>query len=368
MSNRWFYEIDGQVVGPVEQTRLRLLADSGMLQPHHKVRREDQPTWSQASAVRGLLTPMGRRLRPWRQFGRATGGTSASRGRRFAVRRVVAPRVGRLCTGGRIRLFRGGRIGPAAKTGAKGRKAVQARASAQSTGTTQTGRCHAAAREGRKAGGCTATARADPSGAHRRRIGNPRSRCRGRGGRGQPVRVRAAADVGRQRRVPDRRNQTLGPGEARACSRGPGHRGTPTGTAARAGPKRRGAIAAGARARGAGSDGAGGRGCSRTTGFGRWTGRRVSASTGRGCSRLPSSPTARRGTPTCACNGSTRGSSNSGTTSPGATRTRTPFLSFHAGEQTVRLIFEGSDKPYRAFIEKVLLHGVPSKPLGPQKG
>jgi hypothetical protein len=57
MSNRWFYEIDGQVVGPVEQTRLRLLADSGMLQPHHKVRREDQANWSQASAVRGLVTP-----------------------------------------------------------------------------------------------------------------------------------------------------------------------------------------------------------------------------------------------------------------------------------------------------------------------
>src|SRR5438874_13134326 len=57
MSNRWFYEIDGQITGPVEHTRLRLLVDSGMLQPHHKVRKEEQTAWSQAGAVRGLFTP-----------------------------------------------------------------------------------------------------------------------------------------------------------------------------------------------------------------------------------------------------------------------------------------------------------------------
>src|SRR5947207_3278758 len=57
MSNRWFYEIDGQVTGPVKHTRLRLLVDSGMLQPHHKVRKEEQTAWSQAGAVRGLFTP-----------------------------------------------------------------------------------------------------------------------------------------------------------------------------------------------------------------------------------------------------------------------------------------------------------------------
>src|SRR5713226_4245758 len=55
MSNRWFYEINGQVHGPIEQTRLRLLADSGMLQPHHQVRREDQSNWSPAASVRGLM-------------------------------------------------------------------------------------------------------------------------------------------------------------------------------------------------------------------------------------------------------------------------------------------------------------------------
>ena len=58
MSIRWFYEIDGQIVGPVEQTRLRLLADSGMLQPHHRVRKENGP-WHQATEVKGLFTPVG---------------------------------------------------------------------------------------------------------------------------------------------------------------------------------------------------------------------------------------------------------------------------------------------------------------------
>src|SRR5262245_7454307 len=57
MSNRWYYEIDGQILGPVEQTRLRLLADSGMLQPHHQVRREDQTSWSPAATIRGLMMP-----------------------------------------------------------------------------------------------------------------------------------------------------------------------------------------------------------------------------------------------------------------------------------------------------------------------
>src|SRR5216683_190134 len=63
MSNRWFYEIDGQVVGPVEQTRLLLLADSGMLLPHHKVRREDHAGWFSAASIKGLFatatTPAG---------------------------------------------------------------------------------------------------------------------------------------------------------------------------------------------------------------------------------------------------------------------------------------------------------------------
>src|SRR6266446_4909155 len=57
MSNRWFYEIDGQVVGPVEQTRLMLLADSGMLQAHHRVRQEHQPAWHPAASIKGLFTP-----------------------------------------------------------------------------------------------------------------------------------------------------------------------------------------------------------------------------------------------------------------------------------------------------------------------
>jgi hypothetical protein len=42
-------------------------------------------------------------------------------------------------------------------------------------------------------------------------------------------------------------------------------------------------------------------------------------------------------------------------------------LVFHVGDHSEALAFEGSDKPYRAFIEKVLLHGSPPKPSQPQR-
>jgi GYF domain 2 len=56
MSQRIFYEIDGRVHGPINLTQLQLMAASGMLLPHHRVKREGTELWFPAQNVRGLFT------------------------------------------------------------------------------------------------------------------------------------------------------------------------------------------------------------------------------------------------------------------------------------------------------------------------
>jgi GYF domain 2 len=57
MSARWFYEIDGREGGPISTVQLQLMANSGMLQPQHKIRKENSEQWSVAGEVRGLFAP-----------------------------------------------------------------------------------------------------------------------------------------------------------------------------------------------------------------------------------------------------------------------------------------------------------------------
>jgi hypothetical protein len=57
MSARWFYEIDGREGGPISTVQLQLMANSGMLQPQHKIRKENSEQWSVAGDVRGLFAP-----------------------------------------------------------------------------------------------------------------------------------------------------------------------------------------------------------------------------------------------------------------------------------------------------------------------
>ncbi|HEV3143435.1 MAG TPA: GYF domain-containing protein [Gemmataceae bacterium] len=57
MSVRWFYEIDGREGGPISTVQLQLMANSGMLQPLHKIRKENSDQWSVAGDVRGLFAP-----------------------------------------------------------------------------------------------------------------------------------------------------------------------------------------------------------------------------------------------------------------------------------------------------------------------
>jgi hypothetical protein len=77
MSARWFFEIDGRVGGPITTVQLQLMANSGMLQPQHKIRKENSDQWSVAGEVRGLFgapnppagrvpqaVPMGRPVTP----------------------------------------------------------------------------------------------------------------------------------------------------------------------------------------------------------------------------------------------------------------------------------------------------------------
>jgi hypothetical protein len=56
MSQRIYYEIDGHVRGPISLTQLQLMATSGMIQPHHRLRREDSDQWFVAQTVRGLFS------------------------------------------------------------------------------------------------------------------------------------------------------------------------------------------------------------------------------------------------------------------------------------------------------------------------
>ena len=58
MSARWFYEINGREAGPISTVQLQLMANSGMLQPQHKIRKENSDQWSVAGEVRGLFAPV----------------------------------------------------------------------------------------------------------------------------------------------------------------------------------------------------------------------------------------------------------------------------------------------------------------------
>src|SRR5262249_2232946 len=55
MSNRWYYDIDGRIGGPITPMQLQLMVNSGMLAPHHKIRREEATAWTIAGSVRGLF-------------------------------------------------------------------------------------------------------------------------------------------------------------------------------------------------------------------------------------------------------------------------------------------------------------------------
>src|SRR5262245_31538212 len=57
MAQGIYYEVDGRISGPVTFIQLQLLASSGMLQPQHRVRKEDSDHWVPARQVKGLFSP-----------------------------------------------------------------------------------------------------------------------------------------------------------------------------------------------------------------------------------------------------------------------------------------------------------------------
>src|SRR5207245_130461 len=57
MAQGIYYEVDGRISGPVTFIQLQLLASSGMLQPHHRVRKEESDHWFPARQVKGLFSP-----------------------------------------------------------------------------------------------------------------------------------------------------------------------------------------------------------------------------------------------------------------------------------------------------------------------
>jgi hypothetical protein len=57
MAQGIYYEVDGRISGPVNFIQLQLLASSGMLQPHHRVRKEEADHWFPARQVKGLFSP-----------------------------------------------------------------------------------------------------------------------------------------------------------------------------------------------------------------------------------------------------------------------------------------------------------------------
>src|SRR5262245_22316221 len=57
MAHGIYYEVDGRTSGPVTFIQLQLLASSGMLQPHHRVRKEESDHWFPARQVKGLFSP-----------------------------------------------------------------------------------------------------------------------------------------------------------------------------------------------------------------------------------------------------------------------------------------------------------------------
>jgi hypothetical protein len=57
MAQGIYYDVDGRIGGPVSFLQLQLMASSGMLQPHHRVRKEESDQWFPARQVKGLYSP-----------------------------------------------------------------------------------------------------------------------------------------------------------------------------------------------------------------------------------------------------------------------------------------------------------------------
>jgi hypothetical protein len=57
MAQGIYYDVDGRIGGPVTFLQLQLMASSGMLQPHHRVRKEESDQWFPARQVKGLFSP-----------------------------------------------------------------------------------------------------------------------------------------------------------------------------------------------------------------------------------------------------------------------------------------------------------------------
>ena len=56
MAHGIFYDVDGRMGGPITLTQLQLMAASGMLMPHHRIRRENADQWYAARSVKGLFS------------------------------------------------------------------------------------------------------------------------------------------------------------------------------------------------------------------------------------------------------------------------------------------------------------------------
>jgi hypothetical protein len=59
LANEWFYQKDGQEIGPLSPADLRRLASSGQLLPTDPVRKADMDRWAKASALKGLFPAVG---------------------------------------------------------------------------------------------------------------------------------------------------------------------------------------------------------------------------------------------------------------------------------------------------------------------
>jgi TM2 domain-containing membrane protein YozV len=57
MSVKWFVEIRGKALGPIESTQLKQLATNGTIDENTKVRRQGEGGWMLASKVNGLFVP-----------------------------------------------------------------------------------------------------------------------------------------------------------------------------------------------------------------------------------------------------------------------------------------------------------------------
>lgn len=59
MASQWFYQIDGEKVGPATSPQLRQLVDEGQIQTTTLVWREGIADWIEAQRVKGLFTDTG---------------------------------------------------------------------------------------------------------------------------------------------------------------------------------------------------------------------------------------------------------------------------------------------------------------------